>query len=225
MISVILLAAGSGKRMKLDKPKQFMMINDKPLIYYALERFQKSDADEIVIVTNEEYISYCKELSHEYNITKVKKVVAGGDERYDSVYSGLNAVNGKADDIGLIRDSARANVKGHLISSVIDEARNKGAAIPALPVKDTIKVVKDGYVSDTPLRSTLYLVQTPQGFRYKDIYQAYNNMYQANDKTITDDSMVMERYGELKVSVVDGDYDNIKVTTPEDTVRITELLK
>ncbi|MBQ4231740.1 MAG: 2-C-methyl-D-erythritol 4-phosphate cytidylyltransferase [Lachnospiraceae bacterium] len=224
MISVILLAAGSGKRMKLDKPKQFMMINNKPLISYALETFQKSKADEIVIVTNEDNVSLCKDIVNKYHFTKVKDVIVGGNERYDSVYNGLSAVNGRDDDIVLIHDSARANISLEVISSVVEEAGRSGAAIPAVPVKDTIKVVKDGVVVDTPLRSTLYQVQTPQGFKYNAIRSAYDKMHLSNDTSITDDSMVMEKYGDLKVKIVEGDYDNIKVTTPEDVSRITELL-
>ncbi len=224
MISVILLAAGNGKRMHIDVPKQFMKINDKPLICYALETFEQSKADEIVIVTNEDNVTLCRDIVTEYHFTKVKDVVVGGNERYDSVYNGLSAVNGGDDDIVLIHDSARANISLEVISSVIDEAANSGAAIPAVPVKDTIKVVSGGVVVDTPLRSTLYQVQTPQGFKFKAIKAAYDNMHLSNDTSITDDSMVMEKYGDLKVKIVEGDYDNIKVTTPEDVSRITELL-
>ncbi len=226
MVSVILLAAGSGKRMNMNTPKQFMDVNGKPLIYYSLKRFSEAGVDEIVIVTGEEHIDFCKDLVERYGFDKVKSVVPGGDERYDSVYSGLKTVSCEGYDIVLIHDSARANISLNVINEVVNKTIEVGAAIPVVPVKDTIKRIDDeANVVDTPPRSSLVAVQTPQGFTYADIDLAYVRMREAGDSSITDDSMVMEKYGELKVATVQGDYNNIKVTTPEDAESIVRLLQ
>ncbi|MCR4716078.1 MAG: 2-C-methyl-D-erythritol 4-phosphate cytidylyltransferase [Lachnospiraceae bacterium] len=223
MVSAIILAAGKGSRMNSDIPKQFMKVNDKPVIYYCLKSFSKANVDEIVIVTSEEYISYCNELVAEYKIKNVKAVINGGKERYDSVFNGLRSVNGAEDDVILIHDAARANVSFALINSITKEVYKSGAAIPVVPVKDTIKIVEDGKVVNTPLRSSLNIVQTPQGFNYGAIFKAYMKMQTENHDGITDDSMVMEIYGDLPVKTVLGDYSNFKITTPEDIKQFMSL--
>ena len=220
--TVIILAAGSGSRMKSKVKKQFMDFLGKPLIYYALNAFQHSPVNDIVLVTGKDAIEYCeKEIVEIYKFTKVKAVVEGGSERYESVYNGLKEVNS---DYVLIHDGARAFVDEKIIRTSMLGVKKYKACVVGMPVKDTIRVVDhELYSAATPKRSTLWQVQTPQSFVTKEIKEAYKKMMEGDRSDITDDAMVMERYGNRKVKLLEGSYDNIKVTTPEDIV-IGEIL-
>ena len=224
MVSAIVLAAGSGSRMKSKTPKQFMMLNDKPLIYYSLRTFEASVVDEIILVCRYEDMDYCRhEVIEKYDFTKVRKLVAGGKERYDSVSKGLKAVNKKS-DIVMIHDGARPFVTNGMILGSISAARRYKACTVAVPAKDTIKVVDENMFGiDTPDRKTLYQIQTPQTFNKKLIEEAYNRMRADEKRNITDDTMIVERYMDQKVMIIEGSYENIKVTTPED-MKIAEVL-
>ncbi len=226
MVTAIVLAAGKGSRMKTKTAKQFLNICGKPLIYYALKTFQESSVDEIVLVTGEEDISYCKTyIIEENHFIKVKKIVAGGENRFDSVYNGIKAADEKSDII-MIHDGARPFVSCEIIEKCIEETKKYKACTVAVPVKDTIKVVdKDMMGINTPDRSRLYQIQTPQTFERKLIEDAYAKMYESGDKDITDDTMIVERYAGKTVKVLEGSYKNIKVTTKEDLLIAECFLK
>lgn len=225
-ITAIVLAAGSGSRMKSKTKKQFMEIKGKPVIWYSLFEFEKSRVDEIILVTGKEDIDYCKkEIVEKYNLKKIKNVVAGGSERYESVYNGLKEVTG---NIVLIHDGARPLINNEIIERSIEGTIKSDACVVGVPVKDTIKRAnKEGYIIDTPNRSELWITQTPQSFKTDLVKMAYKKMKEELEKgnttlNITDDAMVVEEFTTNQVRFVRGDYKNIKVTTPED-IDIAEL--
>ena len=225
-ITAIVLAAGSGSRMKSKTKKQFMEIKGKPVIWYSLFEFEKSRVDEIILVTGKEDIDYCKkEIVEKYNLKKIKNVVAGGSERYESVYNGLKEVTG---NIVLIHDGARPLINNEIIERSIEGTIKSDACVVGVPVKDTIKRAnKEGYIIDTPNRSELWITQTPQSFKTDLVKMAYKKMKEELEKgnttlIITDDAMVVEEFTTNQVRFVQGDYKNIKVTTPED-IDIAEL--
>lgn len=225
-ITAIVLAAGSGSRMKSKTKKQFMEIKGKPVIWYSLFEFEKSRVDEIILVTGKEDINYCKkEIVEKYNLKKIKNVVAGGSERYESVYNGLKEVTG---NIVLIHDGARPLINNEIIERSIEGTIKSDACVVGVPVKDTIKRAnKEGYIIDTPNRSELWITQTPQSFKTDLVKMAYKKMKEELEKgnttlNITDDAMVVEEFTTNQVRFVQGDYKNIKVTTPED-IDIAEL--
>lgn len=223
-ISAIVLAAGSGSRMQSSKKKQFMEIKGKPLVWYSLFAFEKYGVDEIILVTGSEDIDFCKkEIVEKYNFTKVKDIVAGGKERYESVYNGLKHISG---DIVLIHDGARPVLTNEIIERGINGAIKDNACVVGVPVKDTIKIVNENNeVVDTPNRNTLWITQTPQCFKATMIKEAYQKVMALNAENITDDAMVMEQFGHAKVKFVEGDYKNIKVTTPEDISVVESFLQ
>ena len=225
-ITAIVLAAGSGSRLKSKTKKQFMEIKGKPVIWYSLFEFEKSRVDEIILVTGKEDIDYCKkEIVEKYNLKKIKNVVAGGSERYESVYNGLKEVTG---NIVLIHDGARPLINNEIIERSIEGTIKSDACVVGVPVKDTIKRPnKEGYIIDTPNRSELWITQTPQSFKTDLVKMAYKKMKEELEKgnttlNITDDAMVVEEFTTNQVRFVQGDYKNIKVTTPED-IDIAEL--
>ena len=225
-ITAIVLDAGSGSRMKSKTKKQFMEIKGKPVIWYSLFEFEKSRVDEIILVTGKEDIDYCKkEIVEKYNLKKIKNVVAGGSERYESVYNGLKEVTG---NIVLIHDGARPLINNEFIERSIEGTIKSDACVVGVPVKDTIKRAnKEGYIIDTPNRSELWITQTPQSFKTDLVKMAYKKMKEELEKgnttlNITDDAMVVEEFTTNQVRFVQGDYKNIKVTTPED-IDIAEL--
>lgn len=221
-IKAIILSAGQGKRMNSDVPKQYLDLDQKPIIYHTIKAFHESFVDEIILVCGANDIDYCtNEIVKKYSFTKVKQIVAGGAERYDSVLNGLRAA-GICDYI-FIHDGARPFVTRDVLERTLISVKEHKACIVAVPVKDTIKVVaKDGKVDATPKRSTLYQVQTPQAFSYsiiKDVYESFalkRNDEEYRQMTFTDDAMMVETFSDCPVYVVEGNYDNIKITTPED---------
>ncbi len=219
----IVLAAGKGKRMGTELPKQFLNIHDKPVLYYSLKAFQdNASIKEVILVIGEEYQKYCREhILKPYGLTKVTKMVEGGAERYDSVYAGLKAC-GHCDYV-FIHDGARPFVTDEIINRCMESVREFKACVVGMPVKDTIKISDEsGYIEATPSREKVWLVQTPQVFEYELIYQAYKKMIAVDAFGITDDAMVVEAFGNQKVKLVTGSYENIKITTPED-IKIAQI--
>jgi 2-C-methyl-D-erythritol 4-phosphate cytidylyltransferase len=214
------MAAGSGKRMGGSVKKQYLKIDGKEIIKMTAEVFDSCAlVDEIVAVTGADELDYVKEILKDCN--KLKAVVAGGSERQYSVYNGLTALTDC--DIVLIHDGVRPFVKAEEIEKCIAEVNKSGACVLGVPVKDTIKVCdEEGNIVSTPKRSTLWAAQTPQCFRYDLILSAYESAI-AEGFLGTDDASLAERMG-IKVKMVEGSYNNIKITTPED-MKLGEVLK
>lgn len=217
--TAIVLAAGQGSRMKSDIAKQYLLLRGKPVLYYSLQAFSSnSNIEDIILVAGSDEIEYCqKNIVDFYGFSKVKNIISGGKERYDSVYNGLCAVRDR--DYVFIHDGARPFVDECMINRVLKGAEEYGACIVGMPVKDTIKISdKDGKIIDTPCRDNLWTVQTPQVFSYELINRAYSIMIRNEDIKVTDDAMVVEKILDYEVRIVEGSYKNIKITTPEDMV-------
>ena len=215
--TAIVLAAGQGKRMNSRIQKQFLEIDHRPVLYYSLECFQKSPLiQDIILVTGEEMISYCKkEIVERYNFTKVTKVIAGGKERYESVYQGLLACEDC--DYVFIHDGARPFVTEAMLERGVFGVQETGACAIGMPSKDTIKISnKEGFVQSTPDRSRVWSVQTPQIFAYSLIRLAHESLRRKDMTGVTDDAMVVEQESGVRIRLVEGSYQNIKITTPED---------
>ncbi len=220
-ITLILAAAGIGKRMGLDYPKQFFEHNGTPLFIFPLETAENSSLiDEIIIVTNENNIDLVKKQCNKYNIKKVRKILAGGKERQDSIYNALKEDEGST--YILVQDGVRPFMKEKYIKmtcEALDKDKTLAGAVIGVPVKDTIKVVGiDGEILATPNRAGLIAVHTPQTFRGDILKEAYKKA-EAEKFLGTDDSSLVERAGE-KVKIITGDYDNIKITTLEDLLSL-----
>lgn len=214
MNSVIIVAAGSGKRMNMDINKQFIKLNKKEIIAHTIDVFYKNEnVDEIIVcIKKEEEELFKDKIINKYSFKNIK-IAYGGKERQDSIYNGLKCLDDKC-DIVLIHDGARPFVDDRIINESIKVAREKKAVVVGTPVKDTIKVVCDGIINDTPNRVNLWAAQTPQVFEYKLITKAYEEAYESNYYG-TDDSMLVENIGQ-EVTMIMGSYDNIKITSPED---------
>lgn len=223
-VCAIVLAAGKGSRMGGKVKKQFLNLNDKPILYYSLKAFcDNTNIDEIVLVTAEEEIDYCrKHIVEKYELNKVSFITSGGSERQESVLKGLNVV--KNCDIVLIHDGARPFITDEIINSGIKYARLYGACACGVTPKDTIKIKNQDHFSEETLkRSSLVAVQTPQCFKYEIIYSCHSKLSSENI-SVTDDTMVVENYGH-KVYLYEGSYNNIKITTPEDLILAERILK
>lgn len=214
--SVVIVAAGRGRRMGSDMNKQYLQLNGKEVLAHTIEQFERcSTIDEIIIVTGKDEIEYCTQhIWKKYGFSKIKDIVAGGKQRQDSVYNGLLKVS-KQTQIVLIHDGARPLVKVEQIKESIKVAVEVGACVVGVPIKDTIKICDNNqFVIQTPLRNTLWVVQTPQAFRYDWIMRAHQEGLK-NNLVVTDDAMMIEALG-YPVKIIEGRYDNIKITTPED---------
>lgn len=249
----IVLAAGRGKRMNSKVAKQYLLLQDKPVLYYALKQFEDSFIDDIILVTGADDITYCKkEIVGKYGFTKVRLIVAGGKERYHSVYQGLLAAGELLDSVGVlgsdrqagasagvrgiwdknadnvciyIHDGARPFINEEILARARQSVEQYGSGVVGMPVKDTIKIVdEDGFAVSTPKRSFVWQVQTPQCFLYSVIMPAYTELIATEEKllsqgiAITDDAMVVELLSGSQVKLVEGSYENIKITTPEDLI-------
>lgn len=228
--AAIVLCAGRGSRMKSDIPKQYMDLDGYPVIYYSLMAFEKSEVASVILVAGKDDTDYCqREIVQKYNITKVKAVVPGGSERYDSVFEGLK--NAKGADYVLIHDGARPVLSEKIINKSCEAVKKYNACVTAVPAKDTIRVVDEqGFSQSTPDRRFLWLMQTPQTFSYELLWQSYQKLYTdiqsgENVPAITDDAMVVEYATGKKAKMIEGSYENIKITTPEDISVAKTFLK
>ncbi|WP_242840988.1 2-C-methyl-D-erythritol 4-phosphate cytidylyltransferase [Butyrivibrio sp. AE3004] len=230
--TAIVLAAGSGSRMKSNVKKQYMELEGKPLILYALEAFEKSFIDEIILVLPEKDIEYVsREIIEPQSFKKIKAVVAGGNTRYHSVRLGLEACSLNTEAV-FIHDGARPFVDSDILERALSAVKTYGACVVGMPVKDTIKLAdKDGFAEKTPDRDLTWLIQTPQVFLYPEILELYEELAKRENEllaaniNITDDAMVMETLGNRRVKLVEGSYDNIKITTPDDINLAESILK
>lgn len=228
--AAIVLAAGSGSRMKSTTKKQYMLIQDKPVLYYSLAVFQKSFIDEIVLVTSAEELSYCEEeIVQKYGFTKVKHMVVGGKERYHSVYAGIQALQNS--DVVFIHDGARPMLSQEILERLLKDVKETGACVAGMKAKDTIKIAdENGNIASTPNRNFVWTIQTPQVFSYELICRAYKELMENEENLlsqgihVTDDAMVVEHFGRHPVHLVEGSYENIKITTPEDMMIARQFL-
>ncbi len=220
--AAIILAAGSGKRMGSSTKKQYLMLADQPVMYYALKVFQDSFIDELVLVVSPGDIDYCqREIVDFYGFNKVSHIVEGGQERYHSVMAGLEKV-GSCEYV-FIHDSARPFIKEEILLRAYDYVQECDACVVGVPTKDTVKIAdENNNIVDTPDRKLVWQVQTPQVFKYTLIKEAYEQLARKESAllqqgiSITDDAMVVEKLTGHPVKLVLGSYDNIKITTPED---------
>lgn len=223
--AAIIVAAGKGSRMHSDIPKQYLLLQGMPVLCHSVRAFQKAGADQIIVVVAPGEVEHCRaEILEPYDLDDVT-LVEGGKERHDSVYNGLLAADGC--DYVWIHDGARPLVDQATIMRTLDTALELGACVAAMPVKDTIKVAdKAGFVAETPERSTLWQVQTPQTFAYDLIRQAHElRQSQEISVPITDDGMLVEQFMGRPVKLVEGSYWNLKITTAEDLIIAEALLK
>ncbi len=237
MIWAIVLAGGSGKRFGGNVPKQYTDLCGKPVLAWSLLAFQKSCADGIVLVCSEKDTDYCKkEIISKYGITKCCAIVAGGSNRYDSVYFGLKAAadlvkskeyaNAGSENYCLIHDGARCCIDAETINEAAEYVRTKGSCVVGVPVTDTIQMVNDeGDIVMTPERSHTWAAQTPQCFELQNAYKSYCKVIENKDESITDDASAVRKYGEGSVHMLAGKRDNIKITTADDMKLATEIIK
>jgi len=218
-VGAIVVAAGKSERMG-GVEKIFAEIDGKPLLAHTVEVFQRCPSiDEIVIVLSQSKLNIGLSLAKEYHWSKVSTVCPGGARRQDSVNEGLQRL--VRCKWVVIHDGARPCLTQKLITDGLREARDSGAAIPAMPVADTIKVISSNYyVKNTPPRDKLWAVQTPQVFRFDIISEAHRKAR----NNVTDDASMVESLGH-KVKVFRGSYTNIKVTTPEDLIIAEAIIK
>jgi len=222
-IGVIIPAAGRGKRMGGSQSKQFLELAGKPIIIHTLSHFESSDiVDVIVVGIDPNNINKLKRLIREYELKKVKQVVLGGEERQDTVFRGLLALKSEEVDIVIVHDAVRPFITQKDIVSVTEAASEHGGAIVAVQPKDTVKVcVKDFVVHKTLSRENIWIAQTPQAFKFQLLLESYENALRVGYYS-TDDASLFERM-EMTVRIIEGTYDNIKITTPED-LDLAELI-
>ena len=226
----IVLAAGQGKRMNSTVKKQYLLIEGKPVLYYALQAFEESFVDEVILVTQEEDIQYCKtEIVEKYHFNKVTQIVAGGKERYHSVANGLKRID--KDSVVFIHDGARPFITQEILERAKQAVNEFGACVVGMPVKDTIRIINsEGLAESTPNRQRVWAMQTPQAFKGEIICECYQRLIEQEKEIlqkgiqITDDAMVVELFADIPIKIIEGDYKNIKITTPED-IQIAESFR
>jgi len=211
--------------MKSGINKQYMLLNSRPILSYSLDFFEKLDiVEQIVVITGEHELDYCEqEVIKRFKYNKVSAVLPGGKERQDSVLIGLHKL-GSDTNLVAVHDGARPLLSSGLFSRLFKQAEEWGAAIPGIPSKDTLKMVDgESFVRQTLDRTSIYAIQTPQIFKYAELMTAYRKAYEENFQG-TDDASLFERYIG-RVRLVEGEYNNLKITTPEDLIIAEALLK
>ena len=227
--TAVVLSGGRGRRMGTTLAKQYLMIQDRPILWYSLDVFERSEViDDVILVTGKGQIPYCRqEIIEKYGFQKIRAVVEGGVERYHSVWEGLRVLEqaGWKDGYIFIHDGARPFISEAILERAYEEVVRSRACVVGMPVKDTIKLAgQDGCAVQTPDRNFVWQIQTPQVFETALIIEAYKKLtkekerWQAEGMSITDDAMVVENFMFLPVKLVQGSYQNIKITTPEDLV-------
>lgn len=219
-IVAIIPAAGTGIRMGTDTPKQFLLLEDMPILAITLKTFQECRLiDDIIVVVHKDEIGHCEnDIVKKYDYSKVRKVVAGGERRQDSVRMGLYAakdIMGET-DLVVIHDGVRPLLEMNVLERCIAKAMEHPAVIVGIPAKDTVKETDgEGNVLKTHNRKRIWLIQTPQVFRFREIFAAHKKALKYNWQGITDDSMLLEKLG-FPVEVIMGSEQNIKITSPLD---------
>ncbi len=211
----VIPAGGKGVRSGIATPKQYLKFNDKELIVYTLDVFQQNEMiDEIIISAEGNYINLLNDLKEKYNLSKVSKVVEGGDTRQDSEYNAIKSLTDvDDDDLIAVHDAARPLLPQEVLTNAVNTAKEKGNALVCIKAKDTL--IKGNKVVESFLeRDEVYYVQTPQIFPYSIVMKAMKNAYD-NNFTGTEESMLVRQIGE-KVNIVEGSVYNFKVTTADD---------
>lgn len=220
MNTAIIVAAGSGKRFGGDIPKQFLEIHGKPVLVYTIERFEKCDLiDEIILVLSENEIENFAKQTLKYHFKKLNKIVPGGNSRAESVLNGFQNINSRTAEIIAVHDGARPLVTVDEISKTLAKANEFGAACIVAKVTDTIKKIADGKILSTVDRSNLRRALTPQCFRYEILKRAFNENEISN--IATDECYLVEKLG-IEIEIVEGSSKNIKITHEED-LKIAEI--
>ena len=220
-VFAIIPASGKGKRSSTDVPKQYLKFSGKELIAYTLEVFQNNNLiDEITISAEPEYFSLLNEIKKKFNLTKIIKVVEGGEERQDSVYNALKAIKADDNDLIAVHDAARPLLPDNILTNAINTAKEKGNALVCLKARDTL-LKGDQVVREYVDRSEMYYVQTPQIFKYKDLMNAMKKAYEKNFIG-TDESMLIKELG-IDINIVEGSMLNFKVTTATDIEMFKKL--
>lgn len=223
--TAVVLAAGQGSRMGTKIQKQYLEIEGKPVLYYSLAVFEASELiDDVILVVGQGQIEYCqKEIVEKYQFDKVDMIITGGKERYESVYLALRAMEegrlkaANSDGYIFIHDGARPFVDEEMLGRAYDTVVKERACVVGMPSKDTIKIIDEqGFARETPDRRYLWQVQTPQVFETPLIKEAYFKLMREPAIQVTDDAMVVEQMAGIPVKLVEGSYENIKITTLED---------
>lgn len=237
--TAVVLAAGRGTRMGTQTAKQYLELGGRPVVAYALRAFQESPLiDEIILMTDGEHLEYCnKEIVQTFGFDKVTTIGAGGRERYESVWKALCTITDKQkgeDEIQyrarqqgyvFIHDGARPFVTQEIIESAYHDVRKWNASVVGMPVKDTIKLVDEaGCIIDCPKRSQVWQAQTPQVFTVSLIAEAFRRQMTDDCSSVTDDAMVVEAQMGMKVHMIQGSYENIKITTSEDLLAAEAII-
>jgi 2-C-methyl-D-erythritol 4-phosphate cytidylyltransferase len=224
-VVALIPAAGSGSRMGTTQRKPYLTLAGKPILVHTLTVFEQcSLIKEILLIVSSSDLEYSRtSIVETYKLTKVNKIVVGGAKRQDSVWEGLKALEGQY-GLVMVHDGVRPFVSQGIVENAIHETAHYGATVAAVPVKDTIKIVsKEAEVVETIDRSRVWAVQTPQTFKYDILKMAYEKAYEDGFYG-TDDASLVERLG-MKVKIIPGSYDNIKITTPSDLVMGEAILK
>lgn len=220
--TAIVLAAGQGKRMQSDVHKQYLLIHGKPVLFYCLKVLEESFIDEVILVTGKGEEEYCRqEIIEHFGFKKVSKIIEGGKERYHSVINGIKEV--EQCDYLFIHDGARPFLDEGILERTFESVVKNRACVAAMPVKDTIKIADENdFAKETPRRDRVWMVQTPQVFEFELIKEAYSKLEKEEEKLkkmgimVTDDAMVVEHFCNVPVKLTEGNYRNMKITTPED---------
>jgi len=226
----MIFAGGVGSRMKTKtKPKQFLEIYNKPIIIYTLEHFENNpEIDAVVIACVEEWIPYLEELIHKYRLKKIKKIVPGGETGQLSIYNGLCAakeISGDEKSVVLIHDGVRPLINAELLSKNIASVREHGSAITVGIVKETILVVDEqNHIESVPPRDKSRVAKAPQSFWLDDILAAHQKALAEGITNCIDSCTMMQRNG-MQLFMVDGPFENIKITTPDDYYTMRAILE
>ena len=221
MNTAVIFAGGSGTRMNSkDKPKQFLLVHGKPIIVHTIEVFQNhSDIDAIVVVCIQDWIDHMAELQFRYRLDKIKKIVPGGATGQLSIFSGLEAaeeISQGDDDIVLIHDGVRPLITPEELSLNIESVKKHGSAITCVKTKETVVLVNDeDKVVKVPDRAHSYVAKAPQSFRLKDILAAQRKAISEGYNNMIDSCTLMQQYGYETYCII-GNYENMKITTPDD---------
>ena len=222
-VSAIIVAAGTSKRMNDGVDKLAVRLSGKPLLAWTISRFESAEIiDEIIVVTREDEIAKVKEMAKSEGFRKVSSIVKGGAYRQQSAQNGLNAVS-KDSKVVLIHDGARPLIRTSDIKQIVASAEENGAALLAVPSKDTVKEVQNGIVTQTLPRESVWLAQTPQGFKKELLQEAFSSA-EKEGYIGTDEASLVERIGK-DVTIVEGHSSNIKVTVTPDIGVVQSLLK